>query len=203
MFSPKAHSNKNPVPQVDRQKLLTLSLMFEHVRFSCTNVHFSCTFVHFSLSSLFYLFPRKKSSERMGVGGGPAVVAVAVAIALQHVCLVQALIEPKSECQDGITSDALFAAGSFHTCAVRVDHLCAGPGCWGRPAHRTRAAANATCAGARAQDERKQRCLCTRITRCGVCGAHPAADGCAQKQQTGCTCSHARSAVRTCTPAIQ
>ena len=52
-------------------------------------------------------------------------VAVAVAIALQHVCLVQALIEPKSECQDGITSDALFAAGSFHTCAVRVDHLCA------------------------------------------------------------------------------
>ena len=60
-------------------------------------------------------------------------VAVAVAIALQHVCLVQALIEPKSECQDGITSDALFAAGSFHTCAVRVDHLCAalavGPTC--------------------------------------------------------------------------
>ena len=52
-------------------------------------------------------------------------VAVAVAIALQHVCLVQALIEPKSECQDGITSDALFAAGSFHMCAVRVDHLCA------------------------------------------------------------------------------
>ena len=50
---------------------------------------------------------------------------VAVAIALQHVCLIQALIEPKSECQDGITSDALFAAGSFHTCAVRVNHSCA------------------------------------------------------------------------------
>ena len=130
-------------------------------------------------------------------------VAVAVAIALQHVCLVQALIEPKSECQDGITSDALFAAGSFHTCAVRVDHLCAalavGPTCTQNARGRKRD----VCWRPRAGRAQAEVLVHAHHPMWCVCGAHPAADGCAQQQQTGCTCSHARSAVRSCTPAIQ